>query len=151
VFTKYDKLVTRMKRTMSPSDEGPPQKEFFQLAEDNAKAELEKVCIDPFKEWVGKEMVPHVHISSLSTSLIWMLPYMPNTSSCIAEKGHELTLTKLIQLTYDEVYKYLKDASIVTAIAQKVNPSVNIEASIACVVSPLIVSPFSLNDSLQRR
>jgi len=137
VFTKYDKLVTRMKRTMGPSHEGLPQTELLKLAEDNAKAELEKVCIDPFKEWVGKETVPHVHISSSSTSLIWMLSYMLNTSfTCIAEKGHELTLTKLIQLTYDEVYKYLKDASIVTAIAQKVNPSVNIEASIACVVPP---------------
>jgi hypothetical protein len=51
-----------------------------------------------------------------------------------------MTLHKLIQLTYDNVYKYLETPSIVTAMAQKVNPGVNIDASIASVSLSFLLS-----------
>ena len=55
-------------------------------------------------------------------------------SNVIAAEGYEDTLDELIKITYDCVCEYLDDASVVTAIAQKANASVNIKASIACVV-----------------
>lgn len=50
----------------------------------------------------------------------------------IARKGYEDTLSNLIQLTFDLVKdKIPMEASVVTAIAQRVNPSVSIEGCIA--------------------
>jgi len=54
---------------------------------------------------------------------------MPTISP--VEKGYEDALSKLIKLTYDHVREHVaREASIVSAIAQKVDPGVNIDASI---------------------
>jgi hypothetical protein len=129
VFTKYDKLITRLERTMDATRrEGLSAEDLSRLAEGDAKNVLKKICFDPFEESVDKDVVPHIHVSSLS-SLFCSL--CPTSNSPAASPGHEATLHNLIQLTYDNVYKYLKTPSIVSAIAQKVNPGVNIDASIA--------------------
>lgn len=129
VFTKYDKLITRLERTMDATRrEGLSTEDICRLAEGDAKKVLQKICIDPFEKSVDKDVVPHIHVSSLS-NLFSSLCYKSNIPA--AKRGHEPTLHNLIQLTYDNVYKYLKTPSIVTAIAQKVNPGVNIHASIA--------------------
>lgn len=115
VFTKYDKLITRLERTMDPSRRANLTKErLSKVAEEDAENALKNISIDPFEAFEGsvdREEVPLVHVST--------------------NPGREATLLRLIQLTYDNVYKYLETPSIVTAMAQKVNPSVNIDASIA--------------------
>jgi len=58
-----------------------------------------------------KKKVPHITVST--------------------KKGYENTLRDLIRLTFDNVREHVTgDASTVTAIAQRVNPGVNIDASI---------------------
>ena len=48
------------------------------------------------------------------------------------KKGYENTLSDLIKLTFDRVSEHVaKEASIVSAIAQRVNPGVKIDGSIA--------------------
>jgi hypothetical protein len=50
----------------------------------------------------------------------------------IARDKYEYTLSNLIKLTFDLVQdKFATEASVVTAIAQRVNPGVNIEGCIA--------------------
>jgi hypothetical protein len=67
VFTKYDKLTTRLERTMDPSRrEGLSAEEFSKLAEEDAEGVLKKICFDPFEESVGKNVVPYIHVSSMS-------------------------------------------------------------------------------------
>lgn len=47
------------------------------------------------------------------------------------EEGFEETLSSLIKLTFDHVHEHVaKEASIVTAIAQRISPRVKIDASI---------------------
>jgi hypothetical protein len=67
VFTKYDKLITRLERTMDPSRRaGLDAKQLAELAEDDAKKALENITIDPFEGSVDKEEVPLIHVSSMS-------------------------------------------------------------------------------------
>jgi hypothetical protein len=48
------------------------------------------------------------------------------------EEGYEDTLSNLIKLTFDHVREHVAgEASIVSAMAQKVNPGVNIDGCIA--------------------
>lgn len=62
----------------------------------------------------------------------------------LARKGHEPTLSALVQKTYDLVNQHVTlEASVVAAIAQRVNPSVNIEGSIAWAISPQLQSVYS--------
>jgi hypothetical protein len=112
VFTKYDKLYDREKRTLDESIcEGKTDEEISQLVEQAADAALQKDCINPLKERVGEE-VPYIAVS-------------------IGEK-FKATLSDLIKLTFDNVQKHVAhEASVVTAIAQKVNPGVKIDGSIA--------------------
>ena len=54
------------------------------------------------------------------------------TTLSLVEEGYEETLSNLIKLTFDHVHEHVtKEASIVSAIAQKVNPGVNIDGCIA--------------------
>jgi hypothetical protein len=111
IFTKYDELITRANWQMDPSlrqtlDEG----RISELLKQDADAALKKVCIDPFEKQVKKK-VPYITVST--------------------RKGYENTLRDLVRLTFDNVREHVTgDASTVTAIAQRVNPGVNIDASI---------------------
>jgi len=76
-----------------------------------ADAIVKRKCIEPLEEEAGRK-VPNVTVST--------------------RNAYEDTLSRLIQLTFNLVRdKVAVEASVVTAIAQKVNPGVNIEASIA--------------------
>jgi len=105
VFTKYDLLIARVKKSMAASET---------LAEDarkNADAFVAEACIEPLKTAAKKE-VPNVTVST--------------------RDKYEYTLSNLIQLTFDLVQdKFATEASVVTAIAQRVNPGVNIDGCIA--------------------
>jgi len=110
VFTKYDKLISRAMRTMDSSRrDGLSEQAISDLAKRDADAHLQEQYLTPFKR-VGKE-IPHVTISTKS--------------------GYDDTLNELIRLTFDNVREHVaKEASIVTAMAQKVNPGVKIDGSI---------------------
>jgi len=72
---------------------------------------VKKACIEPLEAVTGKE-VANVIVST--------------------KNGYEYTLANLIQLTFDLVKDQVAvEASVVTAIAQRVNPRVNIEGCIA--------------------
>jgi DNA-binding protein YbaB len=50
----------------------------------------------------------------------------------LAMEGYEDTLSDLIRVTFNNVYQHMaEEASVVSAIAQKVNPGVKIDGSIA--------------------
>ncbi|KAE9387343.1 hypothetical protein BT96DRAFT_927670 [Gymnopus androsaceus JB14] len=112
VFTKYDELCDREERNLDDSAcEGQTDEDIFQLVKRSADAVLRKDCINPLKERVG-EGVPYIAVS--------------------IEERFKTTLSNLIKLTFDNVQKHVAhEASVVTAIAQKVNPGVKIDGSIA--------------------
>ena len=107
--------------------EGLSKENISRLAEADAEKMFKKICSVPFEESVDKDTVPQIYVSSWSS----LLARCATSNIPAANRGHEATLHNLIQLTFDNVYKYLKTPSIVSAIAQKVNPGVNIDASIA--------------------
>ena len=52
-------------------------------------------------------------------------------SATLAKPGYEKTLSDLIKLTFNNVYEHVaQDASVLSAMAQKVDPNVKITASI---------------------
>jgi len=76
-----------------------------------ADAIVEKAYIEPLKKVAGKE------VANMTVSV---------------ESGYEYTLSNLAQLTFDLVKdKIAMEASVVTAIAQRVSPSVTIDGCIA--------------------
>lgn len=99
------------------------------LIEDNANAQLKEKCTGPFEEYVDNK-VPHVTVSSASRSTFF--PVFSIIILCwLAEPGYEATLSDLVQVTYKHVKEYFADASVASAIAQRVSPRVKIQASIA--------------------
>ncbi|RDB24100.1 hypothetical protein Hypma_008541 [Hypsizygus marmoreus] len=112
VFTKFDELVSSQEYDIAKDPsicEGLSGDALTKLAAEKAAAKVQEECIKPFEEWVDRK-VPHVTVST--------------------EPNYRHMLLELIKVTYEDVYKYIQEASIVTAIAQKVNPDVNIDASI---------------------
>jgi hypothetical protein len=58
-----------LERIMDPSRrEGLSAEEFSKLAEEDAEGVLKKICFDPFEESVGKDVVPYIHVSSMSNT-----------------------------------------------------------------------------------
>ena len=56
---------------------------------------------------------------------------VPYKYTSAATKDHKETLARLIQITEDSVYKHVAtEASVMTSIAQRVDPRLNIKASI---------------------
>ena len=102
------------------------------LAEDakrEADAIVKTTCSEPLEKVAGK-VVANVAVSSESeanqSSILCIHIYI------IVKSGYEYTLSNLVQLTFDLVKdKVAMEASVVTAIAQRVNPGVNIEGCIA--------------------
>jgi hypothetical protein len=133
VFTKYDLLVTRTKRNLDTSIcAGLSPEQILELAKKEADAILQRDCVGPFDVVVEKQ-VPYMTVSSESnctTILSLSVEFLDTISS--AHEEYRDTLSKLIELTYSHVRKHVaEEASIVTAIAQKVSPGVKIDGSIA--------------------
>lgn len=132
VFTKYDKLFTREKRKLKKA---PPRtdltcEEIDYLAEDNANTQLQIKCIKPFEKYVDRMVVPHVTVSSGSRFFAFSNPSLTIRSWLLARPQYAASLAELMQVTYENVDNYFVDASVMSAIAQKVNPRVKIRASI---------------------
>ncbi|KAG5732090.1 hypothetical protein E4T56_gene18797 [Termitomyces sp. T112] len=110
VFTKYDLLVARENRLLKRADyPGKSKADIANLIEQSAQTKLHDICVGPFEEFVNGK-VPHITVST--------------------ESGYEDRLSELIQVTYDHVNHYLADASVVSAMAQRTNHRVKIQASI---------------------
>ncbi|KAG2137874.1 uncharacterized protein EDB93DRAFT_1090977, partial [Suillus bovinus] len=111
VFTKYDTLLVHVERTLDKStikglDNAAIQKRMKESAEDK----LKKVCIAPLEKFAGPG-IPHVAVST--------------------NGQHEETLACLIRTTEDLVCKHVgTDASVMTSVAQRVDPGLKIKASI---------------------
>ncbi|KAJ8581724.1 hypothetical protein M405DRAFT_603863 [Rhizopogon salebrosus TDB-379] len=57
--------------------------------------------------------------------------FVPNNSSSAVKEDYKGSLIHLIQMTEEHVYKHIAaDASVITSIAQRVDPRLKIKASI---------------------
>lgn len=129
VFTKLDRLVSREMRKLAIAKASTPSTDGIQKkARENADEAFKEECLTVFQETVGNQ-IPYKAISSKSTEPCDRLIVL--ISRYLDQEGYESTLDDLIQITFDNVKEHVaKEASIVTAIAQKVSPSVKIKGSI---------------------
>ncbi|KAG2126495.1 hypothetical protein BD769DRAFT_1575674 [Suillus cothurnatus] len=111
VFTKYDKLFDRVDRTLDESSvKGLSSNAIGELIKNKADAELKETCIGPLENFAGLD-VPYATVST--------------------KKEHAETLARLIQITEDHVCKHVAtEASVMTSIAQRVDPRLKFKASI---------------------
>ncbi|KAG2343624.1 hypothetical protein BDR05DRAFT_999898 [Suillus weaverae] len=111
VFTKYDTLLDRVERTLDKSSIKFLSKAAIQeLTKNSAKDKLHEVCIAPLEKFAGSG-IPHVTVST--------------------NGNHEETLAHFIQTTEELVYRHVgTDASVMTSVAQRVDPGLKIKASI---------------------
>jgi GTPase SAR1 family protein len=111
VFTKYDTLLDRVERTLDkPSIKGLSKAAIQDLIKKHAEDKLQEVCVAPLEKF-AKSAVPHVTVST--------------------NGNHEETLTHLIKTTEELVHNHVgADASVMTSVAQRVDPGLKIKASI---------------------
>ncbi|KAG2361097.1 hypothetical protein BDR07DRAFT_1410633 [Suillus spraguei] len=111
IFTKYDTLLERAERTLvKSSPKGSDKSDIQELVKESAKHTLQQVCITPLEKFAGSD-IPHVAVST--------------------NGDHKETLARLIQTTEELVCKHVgTDASVMTSIAQRVDPGLKIKASI---------------------
>ncbi|KAF9459645.1 hypothetical protein BDZ94DRAFT_1224347 [Collybia nuda] len=105
VFTKYDRLVSTEKIAITKAGLEPTDEEV----EANANATLKRECIGPFEVLVGKN-IPYVVVST--------------------RPQYSRTLGDLVEVTYENVEKYIMEAAVLTGISQRINPDVKIRTSI---------------------
>ncbi|KIK39067.1 hypothetical protein CY34DRAFT_808695 [Suillus luteus UH-Slu-Lm8-n1] len=111
VFTKYDRFINRVNRTLDESSlVGLSPNAIKELIKNKADAELKEICIGPLEKYAGSD-VPHATVST--------------------KADHEETLARLIQITEERVCKHVAtEASVMTSIAQRVDPALKFKASI---------------------
>ncbi|KAG1766737.1 hypothetical protein EV702DRAFT_788274 [Suillus placidus] len=111
VFTKYDRFINRVNRTLDESSlVGLSPNAVKELIKNKADAELKEICIGPLEKFAGSD-VPHATVST--------------------KEDHTETLARLIQITEERVCKHVAtEASVMTSIAQRVDPGLKIKASI---------------------
>ncbi|KAG2114996.1 hypothetical protein BD769DRAFT_1642260 [Suillus cothurnatus] len=119
VFTKYDKLLVQVERTMNKSSfKGLSEAAIQDLVKKGAEDKLQEVCVAPLETFT-EFSIPHVTVST--------------------NKNHKETLARLIQTTEKLVCEHVGiDASVMTSIAQRVDPGLNIKASIEILESARI-------------
>jgi hypothetical protein len=132
VFTKYDKLVDREDMKFNES-----QRE--ELSEDaisdkikrKASLAFTEECIAPLKKRLGSQIPPYKEVSGKCACFSCLIISYTDLFWLVGE-GFENTVLDLVGLTFDSVNKHVATvASIVSAIAQKINPEVKIAGSIA--------------------
>ncbi|KAG1869883.1 hypothetical protein F4604DRAFT_1926668 [Suillus subluteus] len=111
VFTKYDILLDRVERTLDKSSiKGLSQAAIQDIIKKNAEDKLQEICVAPLEKF-AKSAIPHVTVST--------------------NGNHEETLARLIQTTEELVRNHVgTDASVMTSVAQRVDPGLKIKASI---------------------
>jgi hypothetical protein len=132
VFTKYDKLVRREDMDFDKHQrEGLSKDDISDQIMRKASTAFAEECIMPLEERLGSQIPPYKEVSRKcacryclrisDTDLLWPV-----------RKGFESTVVDLVELTFDSVKQHVATAaSIVSAIAQKINPEVKIAGSIA--------------------
>ncbi|KAG2126214.1 hypothetical protein DEU56DRAFT_892029 [Suillus clintonianus] len=110
VLTKYDMLIDRMNRTLDDETlEGLSEDAINKLLKKKADVELQELCFGPLEKFAGD--IPHAAISTT--------------------EYHKDTLAPLIQMTENRVRQHVAtEASVLTSIAQRVDPRLKIQASI---------------------
>ncbi|KAF5378284.1 hypothetical protein D9615_008717 [Tricholomella constricta] len=112
VFTKYDKLVNSEMFSLA-SNRQIAHSSLVNLAEEAAEHALQNKCFGPFKECLRGRDVPYVKVSTN--------PKYPDSKA---------TLEALVSLTQDLVVGYIRDAGLVTGMAQRASPDVSIKTSV---------------------
>jgi hypothetical protein len=132
VFTKYDKLVRREDMDFDKHQrEGLSKDAISDQIKRKANMAFTEECITPLEERLRSQIPPykevsrecacHYCLSIADADLLWPV-----------RKGFESTVVDLVELTFESVKKHVAaEASIVSAIAQKINPEVKIAGSIA--------------------
>ncbi|OAX40246.1 hypothetical protein K503DRAFT_768752 [Rhizopogon vinicolor AM-OR11-026] len=110
VFTKYDVLVEQVDYDMEPSLKGSNEDDIEERIKKRAETKLQEICTGPLKKFAQSD-IPHVAVST--------------------KESHKETLAQLIQITERHVSEHVAaDASVMTGIAQRVDPKLKIEISI---------------------
>ncbi|KAG1722125.1 hypothetical protein EDB19DRAFT_469910 [Suillus lakei] len=111
VFTKYDTLLDRVERTLDKSSLKGLRKDVIkERTKKSAQDKLQDICVAPLEKFAGSD-IPHVMVST--------------------NGNHEETLAHLIRTTEELVCKHVAtEASVMTSIAQRVDPGLKIKASI---------------------
>jgi len=123
VFTKFDKLVSRMEERLTPKElETCPE----ELCLKRAKAEFEKVCVAPLKQ-IDRN-IASVKVSgglfcftSVLISVVLIQIYL------LVDSQYPSTLSDLINCTQHNIER---DVWIVSAMAQRASAQAKIESSI---------------------
>ncbi|KAG0691974.1 hypothetical protein DFH29DRAFT_609380 [Suillus ampliporus] len=104
-------LIDRVERTQDETSlEGLSDDAIKELFKTKVNAELQDLCIRPLEKFARPD-IPHATIST--------------------KKNHKETLAHLIQVTEDRVRQHFAtEASVMTSIAQRVDPRLKIKASI---------------------
>jgi hypothetical protein len=131
VFTKYDKLVRREDMVFDKHQrEGLSKDAISDQIKRNASTAFTEECITPLKERLGSQIPPYKEVSG-KCACRYCLRISDADFLWPDRKGFESTVVDLVELTFDSVKKHVATAaSIVTAIAQKINPEVKIAGSI---------------------
>ncbi|KAG2125449.1 hypothetical protein DEU56DRAFT_916504 [Suillus clintonianus] len=111
VLTKYDMLIDRVNRTLDDSSiAGLSEDAIKEFIKNKAETELQDVCFGPLKKFAGSD-IPCAVIST--------------------KVKYEEKMAHLIQETEKRVREHVaSEASVMTSIAQRVDPGLNIQASI---------------------
>ncbi|KAG2137846.1 uncharacterized protein EDB93DRAFT_1301477 [Suillus bovinus] len=113
VFTKYDMLIDRMERTLAQTTlDGSDDEVIKKHARDEAKAELQNICVGPLQALPGPD-IPYAAVS--------------------AEEDFRGTLSDLVEKTKHCIDQHSapdSEAAVMSSVAQRVHPGLNIDASI---------------------
>ena len=122
VFTKYDRLLAEMKMENSTS---------YELEADKY---LQEHCIQPIQDFTGEKDILHI---AVSCEFSYGYYYSMLTVFLVAKLGQKTTHKELINLTSDKVSRHFTSqvgepspVSVVTVMAQRISPGLNIEGSI---------------------
>ncbi|OJA15815.1 hypothetical protein AZE42_09163 [Rhizopogon vesiculosus] len=111
VLTKYDNYIDHVDRTLKDIDvDGLSDDAVKDLVKQRADAELHATCAQPLMTFAGSD-IPHAMVST--------------------KEIHKEMIARLIQITEERVCQHVaSEASVMTSIAQRVDPKLKIKASI---------------------
>jgi len=130
VFTKLDLLVNALEGE-ALTDGGM----LDDLVLEERKLEsLERLCLQPVRAAAGSDCLLHVAVSSAFEQHSWSFSFR-DMMLTTAEGGYEDSLAALVDMTTENIRKYVKDeaAHYIATIAQRVNISLKVALTITYV------------------
>ncbi|KAG2145436.1 uncharacterized protein EDB93DRAFT_1251306 [Suillus bovinus] len=112
VFTKYDMLISRMRRTLDETSLELSAEDIKKHVEKKADTEVQDNCVEPLRQFAGPD-IPYAVVST--------------------RENFRKTLNNLIEKTEHCVDQHSapdSEAAVMTSIAQRVHPGLKIDASI---------------------